>query len=69
MIYVNIAERHVFSHWTDEHNEFKEYRDWLELHAGPEDVGWKWRRGNMVAQGVYIQDEDVAIVFKLKFGL
>ena len=68
MIYVPISARHVYSHWTD-HKEFGKYREWLEENAGAENLYWKWNRGDLVAQGVWIEDHEVALMFKLKFGL
>jgi len=66
--YIPFAERHVVNGLTI-YNEFLQYRVWLEEHAGAEEVAWRWLRGDMVAQGVYIQDEAVAVVFKLKFAV
>ena len=45
-----------------------EYRVWLEEHAGPEQDTWCWYRGNRFAKGVYIENPEVAVLFKLKFG-
>lgn len=46
-----------------------DFRGWLEDNAGPEEVEWRWRRGDLVAQGVYIRDGQVAVAFKLKFNI
>jgi hypothetical protein len=45
------------------------YRIWLEEHAGMEEQGWYWRRGDIIADGGYIVDDEVALLFKLKFEI
>lgn len=59
-------------------NLLYDYRIWLDKHAGkngPElettDAlkDWDWHRGDRFARGVYIRDPEVAVMFKLKFGL
>lgn len=47
---------------------YTEYRNWLETHAGNENIAWKWDRGDLCAIGVYIALPDIATLFKLKFG-
>ena len=44
-------------------------RDWLETHASGEWEKWMWLTGNRFARGVYIRDDDIAIMFKLKFSI
>ena len=71
MIYVPIAEKHTNSiplHIA-RYNEYTAYALWLIKHAGPEDTAWRWKRGDMVGQGVYIEEDEVATLFKLTFAL
>lgn len=44
------------------------YRGWLEEVVGTEGKEWVWNRGDLLAQGVYIQDKKCATLFRLKFG-
>ena len=69
MTYVPIAQTHVYTNWTNTNNEFLKYREWLDANAGPENISWKWKRGNTVGEGVYIHEAEVATVFRLTFGL
>jgi hypothetical protein len=47
--------------------QMREYRNWLEENIGPQEEGWDWRFGDIVAQGVDIEDDEFALVFKLRF--
>ena len=44
-------------------------RKWLLDNAGEENVDWHWNRGDLRARGVYIEDESIAIMFKLRFAV
>jgi hypothetical protein len=46
-----------------------DYRIWLLSHSGDRGIEWEWRTGHNVAQGVYIRDEQVALIFRLRFGI
>jgi len=43
------------------------YIEWLNKNAGKEETDWAWRRGDLLAEGVYIKDKACAVAFKLKF--
>jgi len=46
-----------------------EWRAWLLENVGVEEETWYWRRGDLIADGVYILDDKDAVMFKLKFKL
>lgn len=46
-----------------------DYRIWLLSNAGGHSIEWEWHTGHNVAQGVYIKDEQVALIFRLRFGI
>jgi hypothetical protein len=48
-------------------SSFSKYAEWCDKVAGPENEEWWWKRGNMYGQGIYFKDEQVALMFKLKF--
>ncbi len=50
-------------------NMARDYRWWLVEHAGAQDFDWRWHVGDLYAQGVHIYDEEIAILFKLKFDV
>ena len=69
MIYVDFSVLDsILTHWEIK-DCMDQYREWLELNAGVEEQAWKWNRGDLTARGVYIQDHQVALMLRLKFGL
>jgi len=44
------------------------YREWLEEVVGVEIEDWVWERGDLMANGVYINDSKCATLFRLRFG-
>lgn len=44
-------------------------RDWLDKYAGLEEKEWQWERGDLLAVGVSIKRKEIAILFRLKFGI
>ena len=71
MIYVPIAEKHNYSIpiQLSRYDQYSAYALWLSKHAGPEDTAWRWKRGDLCGQGVYIEEDEVATLFKLTFQL
>ncbi len=55
--------------WYDRGVVFGEYRAWMEIHVGEQDVDWSWQTGDLCARGVFFEREDDAIMFKLKFKI
>ena len=55
--------------WKISGDTLTDYRTFLEQHSGEEIDTWYWLRGDRFAQGVYIKDEAVAVMFRLKFDL
>ena len=53
--------------WSIAGSWVMERRRWLEEHVGQEYFEWKFRIGDRFAEGVYIKDEKLAILFKLAF--
>jgi hypothetical protein len=48
-------------------SRFSEYAKWCDEVAGFENKDWWWKRGDLYGQGIFFKDEQVAIMFKLKF--
>jgi hypothetical protein len=48
-------------------SRFAKYAEWCDEVAGVEDTDWQWKRGDMYGQGIFFKDEQVAVMFKLKF--
>jgi hypothetical protein len=46
-----------------------EWRAWLLENIGAEEQAWYWRRGDLIADGVYITNDEDAVLFKLRFEL
>lgn len=65
MIYVPIIQPK--SHFNFMGEKFLGYAKWCDEMAGVEGVDWYWKRGDLYGQGIYFKDEQVAIMFKLKF--
>lgn len=53
----------IRSAWVDR------VREWLNDTAGEEELKWKWSRGDLLANGVRVEEEEIAILLKLRFGL
>jgi hypothetical protein len=67
--YVAFPPFNSMSGWMDQADAIDSFRRWLEEWCSPEGVGWFWRRGDRFAEGVYIQDPSIAVMFKLKFDV
>lgn len=67
--YVGFPDFDRVADWRVSGNTLTEYRKFLEEHSGVEDWDWAWSRGDRFARGVYINEEAVAVLFKLKFDL
>ena len=55
--------------WKISGDTLTNYRTFLEKNAGEETDTWYWLRGDRFAQGVYIKDKQVAVMFKLVFNV
>ena len=53
-------------HWKQK-DIINAYIAWLNKNAGKEEEAWYWKRGDMLAKGVYIKDKATAVAFKLRF--
>jgi len=53
-------------HWKQK-DIINAYIAWLNKNAGKEEEAWYWKRGDMLAKGVYIKDKAAAVAFKLRF--
>lgn len=45
------------------------YIAWLNENVGVEETDWYWRRGDLLAEGVYIKGKACAVAFKLRFEI
>jgi len=69
MIHIEFDVTDFCDSWKEANMFVTKIREWLEANAGIQDIGWKWIRGDTVTQGVIIADDQVAVMFRLKFGL
>lgn len=60
--------RGVTDHWKRS-DIIDSYINWLNKNVGKEEIDWKWERGDLLAQGVYIKDKACAVAFKLRFEI
>lgn len=68
--YFNFNQKYatMSGHW-ERSAWITDVRDWLDKYAGLEEKEWQWERGDLLAVGVSIKRKEIAILFRLKFGI
>jgi hypothetical protein len=61
--YCSEEDHHVRRAWIED------VITWLMATAGEYEKDWLWCRGDIIANGVYIQDPQVAVLFRLRFNV
>lgn len=58
--------------FTQEFTHMSSYKvkavlEWIQTHAGDRNKGWKWLRGDIRGNGIYIVDSQVALMVALAY--